>query len=30
MNENKGKDAKQPDGTYVEFEADATIFKETD
>ncbi len=29
-NEKKGKDAKQPDGTYVEFEPDATIFKETD
>jgi len=24
-NEKKGKDAKQPDGTYVEFEPDATI-----
>src|SRR3989442_4484572 len=29
-NEKKGKDAKQPDGTYVEFEPDTTIFKETD
>jgi DNA gyrase subunit B/topoisomerase-4 subunit B len=29
-NEKKGKDAKQPDGTYVEFEPDATIFQETD
>jgi DNA gyrase subunit B/topoisomerase-4 subunit B len=29
-NEKKGKDAKQPDGTYVEFEPDVTIFKETD
>ncbi|MBI3852512.1 MAG: ATP-binding protein [Verrucomicrobia bacterium] len=29
-NEKKGKDAKQPDGTYVEFEPDSTIFKETD
>src|SRR5437667_3444593 len=29
-NEKKGKDLKQPDGTYVEFEPDSTIFKETD
>src|SRR5438876_2358744 len=29
-NEKKGKDAKQPDGTYVEIEPDTTIFKETD
>src|SRR5262245_5737625 len=29
-NEKKGKDAKQDDGTYVEFEPDSTIFKETD
>ena len=29
-NEKEGKDAKQPDGTYVEFEPDATIFQETD
>jgi len=29
-NEKKGKDAKQPDGTYVEFEPDTTIFKQTD
>src|SRR5438132_6867239 len=29
-NEKKGKDSKQPDGTYVEFEPDSTIFKETD
>jgi len=27
-NEKKGKDAKQDDGTYVEFEPDTTIFKE--
>jgi topoisomerase-4 subunit B len=29
-NKKKGKDAKQPDGTFVEFEPDVTIFKETD
>src|ERR1043165_2162011 len=29
-NEKKGKDPKQPDGTYVEFEPDTTIFKETE
>ena len=29
-NEKKGKDAKQPDGTQVEFEPDATIFQETE
>src|SRR3954463_9912279 len=29
-NEKKGKDTKQADGTYVEFEPDTTIFKETD
>src|ERR1051326_5449047 len=28
--EKKGKDPKQPDGTYVEFEPDTTIFKETE
>jgi DNA gyrase subunit B/topoisomerase-4 subunit B len=28
-NEKKGKDTKQADGTYVEFEPDTTIFKET-
>jgi DNA gyrase subunit B/topoisomerase-4 subunit B len=28
--EKKGKDGKEPDGTFVEFEPDATIFKETE
>ena len=29
-NEKKGKNPKESDGTYVEFEPDTTIFKETD
>jgi DNA gyrase subunit B/topoisomerase-4 subunit B len=29
-NEKKGKNPKESDGTYVEFEPDSTIFKETD
>src|SRR5690242_7009950 len=29
-NEKKGKNPKEDDGTYVEFEPDTTIFKETD